>query len=72
MQGQEQQGMAQMRQCTARWQALGSALVQPYLLALLAEIAGKTGQIDGGLHWLDEPSTSSVTSWHERSSCGRP
>ena len=54
MQGQEEQGIAQMRQGIAAWEATGAALIRPYCLSLLAEACGTTGQVDEGLRLLDE------------------
>jgi len=50
-QGQGEEGIAQMRQGIAAWQALGvEQLGQPFVL--LAEVCGKAGQTEEGLHLL--------------------
>jgi predicted ATPase len=54
VQGQGDTGITQMRQGQAAWQAMGGGLHQPYLLALLAEVYGTTGQADEGLALLTE------------------
>jgi TOMM system kinase/cyclase fusion protein len=48
-QGQREEGVAQMRQGLAAFQATGAALAQPYYLALLAEAYGELGQAGEGL-----------------------
>jgi predicted ATPase len=53
-QGRGEQGIAQMRQGLAAWQATGTALARPQCLALLAEACGKVGQIEEGLSALVE------------------
>ena len=53
-QGQSEEGIAQMRQGLAAWQATGAELGRPYLLALLAEAYGKAGQAEEGLSVLAE------------------
>ena len=53
--GQSQEGMAQMRQGLAGWQATGAEYLRLYWLALLAEAYGKSGQADEGLRVLAEP-----------------
>ncbi len=52
-QGRRAEGMAQMRQALAAYQAAGLA-VSPWFLALLAEAYGHMGQADEGLSILDE------------------
>jgi hypothetical protein len=46
--------MAQIRQGIAAWQATGTAVAQPYGLALLAEAYGQVGQTAKGLRVLTE------------------
>ncbi len=53
-QGQAEEGIIQMRQGMATWQATGAELGRPYFLALLAETCGKAGQIEEGLNTLAE------------------
>lgn len=53
-QGQEAEGIAQVRQGLAAYKATGTAVGQPYLLALLAEAYAKDGQAEGGLCILAE------------------
>jgi predicted ATPase len=51
-QGQEEEGIAQMRQGLATYQATGAGAMLPYCLALLAEAYGKVGQTEEGLSLL--------------------
>jgi predicted ATPase len=53
-QGQGAEGIAQIRQGLAAWQAMGEALYQPRFRALLAEIYGNVGQTEAGLTVLAE------------------
>jgi class 3 adenylate cyclase/predicted ATPase len=53
-QGQRAEGMAQIRQGLADWQAMGEALYQPRFRALLAELYGHVGQTEAGLTVLTE------------------
>ena len=53
-QGQEEEGIAQMRQGLDAWRATGAELCRPYFLALLAEAYGKAGQAEEGLTVLAE------------------
>ncbi len=53
-QGQEEEGIAQMRQGLAAHRATGAKLWQRYFLALLAEAHGKVGQPEEGLTVLVE------------------
>jgi class 3 adenylate cyclase/predicted ATPase len=56
-QGQREEGIAQIRQGLAAYQATGAELWQPYFLALLAEAYGKVGQTEEGLSVLAEALT---------------
>ena len=53
-QGQGEEGIAQLRQGLATWQAMGEALYQPRFRALLAEAYGKVEQTEAGLAVLAE------------------
>jgi predicted ATPase len=53
-QGQGAEGIAQIRQGLAAWQAMGEALYQPRFRALLAELYGNIGQPEAGLSVLAE------------------
>ena len=53
-QGRGEEGIAQMRQGLAVYQATGAELWRPYWLALLAEAYGKVGQVEEGLSVLAE------------------
>jgi predicted ATPase len=53
-QGQEEAGIAQMREGLAAWQAAGLRLGRSCWLYLLAEAYGKAGQVEAGLRVLDE------------------
>src|SRR3990170_4139523 len=53
-QGQEEEGIAQIRQGLAAWRATWQEWTRPYFLALLAETYGKVGQVEEGLAVLDE------------------
>jgi predicted ATPase len=53
-QGQGAEGMAQIRQGLAAWQAMGEALYQPHGHTLLAEAYGNVGQPEAGLTVLAE------------------
>jgi len=48
-QGQEEEGIAQVRWGMAAWQDTGAETARPYYLALLAEAYGKAGQAEKGL-----------------------
>ncbi len=54
VQGQGEEGIAQLRQGLDAFRALGQELTQSHILALLAEAYGKTGQMDKGLAALGE------------------
>jgi predicted ATPase len=53
-QGQEEAGMTQLHQGLAAWRATGAELTRPYMLAVLAEVYGKSAQTTAGLRMLDE------------------
>ncbi|MCZ6679230.1 MAG: AAA family ATPase [Candidatus Poribacteria bacterium] len=53
-QGQENDGIAQMRQGLDAWRATGAGMLSPYFLALLAEAYGKVGQPERGWTVLAE------------------
>jgi predicted ATPase/class 3 adenylate cyclase len=53
-QGQLAEGIAQIREGFAAWRAQGARVMWPWFLALLAEACGKAGQVEEGLHALDE------------------
>jgi class 3 adenylate cyclase/predicted ATPase len=53
-QGQREEGIAQMRQALAAFQAVGMEVARPYYLARLAEAYGKAGQVKEGLTALAE------------------
>ena len=53
-QGQDAEGIAQMRQGLVAFEATGTAMWRSYFLALLAEVYGKIGQIEEGLTVLAE------------------
>jgi predicted ATPase len=53
-QGQGAEGITQIRQGPATWQAMGEALYRPHFLALLAEAYGSVGQPGEGLTVLTE------------------
>jgi predicted ATPase len=57
-QNQQDEGIAQMRQGLAAWQATGAELGRPYFLALFAEAYRKSGQVDEGLNMLAEALTA--------------
>lgn len=53
-QGQEEEGVEQMRQGLAAHQATGAELARSHFLALLGEALGRNGQAEEGLRLLDE------------------
>ncbi len=53
-QGQSEEGIAQLRQGLAAWQATGAERHRPYFLTQLAEAYGKAGQAEEGLTVLVE------------------
>jgi class 3 adenylate cyclase/predicted ATPase len=57
MQGQDEEGMAQVRQGIATWQATGAALFIPCFCTWLAEVADHLGHPEDGLQALAEAST---------------
>ncbi|HEV8715823.1 MAG TPA: hypothetical protein VGX03_23715 [Candidatus Binatia bacterium] len=57
-QGQEEEGIAQIRQGLAPHPATESECVRPHFLGLLAEACGKAGQAKEGLALLDEALTA--------------
>ena len=57
MQGQGEEGMAQVRQGIAAWRATGAALFVPYLCTLLADVAAHLGHPADGLQALAEAHT---------------
>jgi predicted ATPase len=54
MQGQPEEGIAQMRPSLAAWRAMGSGLAVSHYLVLLAEAYGRAGQAEEGLRLLAE------------------
>jgi predicted ATPase len=56
-QGQREEGIAQIRQGLAAWQATGQELGRPTFLGLLAEVYGKVGQAEAGLSVIAEALT---------------
>jgi predicted ATPase len=54
MQGQGEEGMAQVRQGIAANRATGAALLVPYFCTLLAEVSAHLGHIEDGLQALAE------------------
>ncbi|HEY7493264.1 MAG TPA: AAA family ATPase, partial [Candidatus Tectomicrobia bacterium] len=54
IQGHAAEGIAAIQQGLAAYQATGTALLQPYFLALLAEAYWSAGQAEGGLSVLTE------------------
>jgi predicted ATPase len=57
MQGQGEEGLAQVRQGIAAWRATGAALQVPYLCTMLAEVFDHLGHPEDGLHALVEAYT---------------
>ena len=53
-QGQEEEGIAQIRQGLVAWRATGAELERPHFFALLAEAYEKVGQAEEGLGILAE------------------
>jgi class 3 adenylate cyclase/predicted ATPase len=54
MQGQGEEGMAQLRQGIAGWRATGAVLIVPYFCTLLADAATHLGHVEDGLQALAE------------------
>jgi predicted ATPase len=57
MQGQGEEGMAQVRQGIASFRATGQALIVPYLCTVLADVADHLGHTEDGLQALAEAHT---------------
>jgi predicted ATPase len=57
MQGQGEEGLAQIRQGTAAFRATGAVLHIPYLCTLLADVAAHLGHPEDGLQALAEAHT---------------
>jgi len=57
MQGQGEEGMAQLRQGTTTWRATGATLNVPYLCTLLADVCDHLGRPADGLQTLAEAHT---------------
>jgi predicted ATPase len=53
-QGQVAEGIAQICEGVAAWRARGARVGLPWFLTLLAEAYGRVGQVEVGLHALDE------------------
>ena len=53
-QGQEEEGIVQMRQGMAAWRVTGAEMWRSNFLALLAEAYGKVGQVEEGVSVLEE------------------
>ena len=58
MQGQGEEGMAQVRQGLAACRATGAALHVPYLYTLLADVCDHLGHTEDGLQALAEAHNS--------------
>jgi predicted ATPase len=57
MQGQDEEGMAQLRQGTTAWRATGAAVFVPYFCTVQADVAAHLGHPDDGLQALAEAHT---------------
>jgi predicted ATPase len=57
LQGQGEEGMAQLRQGIAAWRATGAALAGPYRCTLLTDVADRLGHPEDGLQVLAEAHT---------------
>ncbi len=66
MEGETEEGIAQMRQGLAAWQATGAEVGVPHYLAMLAEAYGHAGQAEEGLSALAE-ALASVDNTGQRS-----
>jgi predicted ATPase len=57
MQGQDEAGMAQIRQGIVAWRATGTALIVPYEWTVLADVAAHLGHAEEGLQAMAEAHT---------------
>jgi predicted ATPase len=57
MQGQGEEGLAQVHQGIAAWRATGAALIVPYYCTVLAEASAHLGHTEDGLQALAEAHT---------------
>jgi class 3 adenylate cyclase/predicted ATPase len=57
MQGQGEEGLAQVRQGIAAWRATGAALTVPYFCTVLADVSAHVGHTEDGLQALAEAHT---------------
>jgi class 3 adenylate cyclase/predicted ATPase len=57
MQGQGEEGMAQVRQGIAAWRATGAVLIVPYFYTMLADVSAHLGHTGEGLQALAEAHT---------------
>jgi predicted ATPase len=57
MQGQGEEGLAQVRQGTAAWQDAGAAIAVPFFYTMLAEVSAHLGHTADGLQALAEAHT---------------
>jgi predicted ATPase len=57
MQGQGEEGLAQVRQGIAAWRATGAALLVPYFCTVLADVSARIGHPEDGLQALAEAHT---------------
>jgi TOMM system kinase/cyclase fusion protein len=57
LQGQGEEGLAQIRQGIAAWRATGAAVFVPYLHTLLADVSAHLGRTEDGLQALAEAHT---------------
>jgi predicted ATPase len=67
MQGQGEEGMAQVRKGLAAWRATGAVLIVSYLCTLLAEVSDHLGHPEVGLQALAE--AHSLVEQHEERWC---
>jgi predicted ATPase len=65
MQGQGEEGLAQVRQGIAAWRFTGAMLNVPYFCTVLADVAAHLGHIEDGLQALAEAHTL-VEQYEER------
>ncbi|MBI3330002.1 MAG: hypothetical protein HYZ81_25260 [Nitrospinae bacterium] len=49
VQGQDEEGIEQLRQGLAAWRAIGNEFIRPWILAMLAEAYALSGQTEAGL-----------------------